>query len=204
MTARTPTVKKRANGIETQKIILDAAGRVFSRIAYPEARLKDIAEEGGISQGSLYFHFGNKDDLARAVLTVQQERMHAVLADSVNSAGSTYDQLRSLFRGLAKVIANDPLVQGGIRLSMQPVAELEPDSRSPYLEWVKIARDLIVKGIQDGSLHMSVDPDSAAETLNELFIGAQVLSGMEDGWKSLPGRVERQLSTLELLLVHRT
>lgn len=68
-------VVKRANGLATQRLLLSAAGSIFSRMPYAEARLKDIADEADISPGSLYFHFGNKDDIAKAVISIQQERM---------------------------------------------------------------------------------------------------------------------------------
>ena len=52
-------------------VLLEASGRVFSRLPYDQAKLKDISDEVGASQGSIYFHFGNKYDIAEAVLVVQ-------------------------------------------------------------------------------------------------------------------------------------
>ncbi|RGE19219.1 TetR family transcriptional regulator, partial [Leucobacter sp. wl10] len=61
------TRKRQQRGVDTQIALLEAAGRVFSRMEYDKAKLKDISDDAGISLGSLYFHFGNKDDVAAAV-----------------------------------------------------------------------------------------------------------------------------------------
>jgi hypothetical protein len=45
-----------------------------------------------------------------------------------------------------------------------------------------------------------VDIDLFAELFNTVFVGSQVLSGLEDGWKSLPQRMQRLMPTLEALL----
>jgi len=191
---------KRANGLETQRTLLAAAGAVFSRMAYADARLKDIAEEAGISQGSLYFHFGNKDDVARAVLTVQQERMAQVLTVVQARPGSALDCILGLFDGLAELIAMDELVQAGIRLSMQPATGLEIYSSTPYAAWVDVAAAVVRDGVADGSMAADLEVRATAELLNEIFVGAQVLSGLEDKWASLPRRVAAAHMAIRMLL----
>lgn len=64
MTA-TPTTRK---GIATRQKILRAAGRVFARDGYVDARMLDIATEAGLSTGGLYRYFDNKTDVFAAVI----------------------------------------------------------------------------------------------------------------------------------------
>lgn len=191
---------KRANGIETQNALLIAAGSVFSRMAYSQARLKDIAEEAEISQGSLYFHFGNKDDVARAVFAVQQERMSAVLTEAMEAQGSGLDRVLALMEGLAGLIASDELVQAGIRLSTQPGTGLDLDAATPYSEWVEVTASLLREGVADGSMAPDLDTRAAAGLLNEIFVGAQTLAGVEDRWSSLPRRVASARAGIRTLL----
>lgn len=191
---------KRAHGLETQHTLLLAAGKVFSRLAYSEARLKDIADEAEISQGALYFHFGNKDDVAHAVLNAQQERMRFVLADVLAHPSSALDRIFLLFEGLATLVASDELVQAGIGLSMQQGTGLGIESKAPYEEWVAIAAEILQQGVADGSMRSDLDPQAAAELLNEIFVGAQTLAGIEDKWASLPRRVAAARALIFLLL----
>ncbi len=186
---RNPPQQQRS--IATREALLVGAATVFARMSYAEARLKDISEESGISDGSLYFHFGTKSEIAAAVLNEQQVRMSAVLTQVLTGPGDGLSKLRGVIAGLAEVISIDIIVQGGIKLAIQPASELASIAHDPYLEWVRIARTLIVHGVEDGSIRADLDVDTTAEFLNAVFVGEQVLSGFADSWASLPERVAR-------------
>jgi AcrR family transcriptional regulator len=177
--------------ISTRAALLEGAARVFSRMPYAEARLRDVSDEAGVSQGSLYFHFGNKADIADAVLQLQQERMTSALTEVRARTARGLDSLLALTDALAEMIASDVVVQAGIKLGMQPGTGLEPEAKGPYFEWIDIAATLIRQGVEDGSVNPAVDVNSAAEYLNVVFVGAQVLSELQDSWQSLPDRVRR-------------
>ena len=191
---------KRPHGLETQQALLVAAGEVFSRLAYSEARLKDISEAAGISQGALYFHFGNKEDVAQAVLEAQQERMRAVLDDVTGRSGTALQRMLMLFEGLGRLVSSDQLVQAGIHLSMQPGTGLDAPASAPYKNWVAVASVIIQEGIVDGSMSPNLDANAAAELVNELFVGAQTLAGIEDRWESLSRRVAAARDVLTMYL----
>jgi len=48
--------------------IITAAEDVFTKKGFAEARMDDIAEETGLSKGTLYNYFKSKDDLIIAIL----------------------------------------------------------------------------------------------------------------------------------------
>ena len=48
--------------------ILNAAEQVFTKKGLDLARMDDIAEETGLSKGTLYLYFKSKDDLIIAIL----------------------------------------------------------------------------------------------------------------------------------------
>ncbi len=53
---------------ERKSQILNAAEQVFTKKGFDEARMDDIAEETGVSKGTLYLYFKSKDDLIFAIL----------------------------------------------------------------------------------------------------------------------------------------
>ena len=69
----TPTTKK---GLRTRNKILDAAGRVFARDGYVEARMLDIATEAGLSTGGLYRYFDNKTEVFAALIADLHEEFY--------------------------------------------------------------------------------------------------------------------------------
>jgi len=69
----TPTTKK---GRQTRRTILEAAGRVFSRDGYVDARMSDIATEAGLSTGGLYRYFDNKTEVFAALISDIHEEFY--------------------------------------------------------------------------------------------------------------------------------
>jgi len=53
---------------ERKSQIINAAEGVFTKKGFDEARMDDIAEETGLSKGTLYLYFKSKDDLIIAIL----------------------------------------------------------------------------------------------------------------------------------------
>jgi AcrR family transcriptional regulator len=86
--------------------ILDAAERVFSRSAYRDASVDEIADVARTSKGGVYFHFPNKEAIFLALL----DRTAARLRNKIESATESVDDpvtkadiaLRTVLRTFAK------------------------------------------------------------------------------------------------------
>jgi AcrR family transcriptional regulator len=74
----TPPVVRRARGLQRIASILDAAETVFAKAGYDEATTHQIVEEAGISPGSLYQFFSNKEEIAQALATRYVEELKLV------------------------------------------------------------------------------------------------------------------------------
>ncbi|MQB41867.1 TetR/AcrR family transcriptional regulator [Rhizobium sp. ICMP 5592] len=75
--------------------ILEGAKRVFMKMGFDAASMNDVTREAGVSKGTLYVYFANKEDLFSAMM--DSERAHfvanirTVLADDADMATSLYD-----------------------------------------------------------------------------------------------------------------
>lgn len=58
----------RGDAERTRRLVLEAARREFSEVGFAGARVDEIARKAGVNKQALYYHFGNKDGLFRAVL----------------------------------------------------------------------------------------------------------------------------------------
>jgi AcrR family transcriptional regulator len=70
-----PAAAKSRDPERTRARILDAATREFSRHGLGGARVDRIAERAGANKRMLYYYFGDKDGLFRAVLELTYERI---------------------------------------------------------------------------------------------------------------------------------
>ena len=68
-----------ARGRETIRKVLDAGMEVFGRDGYHGASVGDIVERAGISRGTFYLYFSNKDDLFRALALDVTEEMSTLV-----------------------------------------------------------------------------------------------------------------------------
>lgn len=84
---------------ERKSQIIAAATQVFSRKGFSEARMEDIADETGLSKGTLYLYFDSKDDLILAILDLIFQREFKQLEQldlSKISAGEALEQIVDL------------------------------------------------------------------------------------------------------------
>jgi AcrR family transcriptional regulator len=66
--------------------ILDAAARVLRKHGYDDATTNRIAEVAGVSVGSLYQYFPNKEALVRALIERHDDAMWSVFTDHATAA----------------------------------------------------------------------------------------------------------------------
>jgi AcrR family transcriptional regulator len=69
--------------------ILAAAHAVFGRAGFAAARLEDIAQEAGVSKGTLYLYFESKDALFRAMVQERTGRSIGALQEALATGTPT-------------------------------------------------------------------------------------------------------------------
>ncbi|PZQ46409.1 MAG: hypothetical protein DI551_05210 [Micavibrio aeruginosavorus] len=69
----------------TRRIFLDIARKEFSTLGYYNASTAKIVAESGMARGSLYYHFGDKKGLFRAVYEQLMQEMQAEIHNRIAS-----------------------------------------------------------------------------------------------------------------------
>lgn len=77
---RLPTQERAAVTVEA---ILQAAAELFCNLGYDHASTNRIAERAGVSIGSLYQYFGNKEAILEALLNEHQSAVHEVVEEAL-------------------------------------------------------------------------------------------------------------------------
>ncbi|MEL6862303.1 MAG: TetR/AcrR family transcriptional regulator [Pseudomonadota bacterium] len=63
-----PQSKREQQKEAKRAAVLDAALRVFSRVGFAAAKMDDVAEEAGVSKGTVYLYFDSKEQLFEEVV----------------------------------------------------------------------------------------------------------------------------------------
>lgn len=103
---------RQARSQATAAAILDAAARVFAAHGYAAGTTNRIAERAGVSVGSLYEYWPNKDAILTALLERHIDEARTVLVPLVAAAREGRDALADVVRRLVGVMvelhAHDP------------------------------------------------------------------------------------------------
>lgn len=75
--------------------ILEGARNVFMRLGFDAASMNDVTREAGVSKGTLYVYFANKEELFSAIIESQRAafiaKMRMALAERGNVEAGLYD-----------------------------------------------------------------------------------------------------------------
>lgn len=162
-------------GRETQDRVLEGAARVFSGTGYGTATMRGIAEECGMSLGTINFHFGAKEQIALSIIALQRERSAARAAEVLSSSESVIERLVRFSYAAADQLRSDIIVQAGFELSMQVGDFIDPSARS-YSDWSAAIEAMLALGIERGEVRPEIDVSATADTYLGCFTGVQLLS----------------------------
>lgn len=177
--------------------ILDASAGVFARVGYEHATTNAIAAAAGISPGSLYQFFPNKEAIAQALadrFAVQMRAAHEDAFDSIDFASLTFHELLdqvvdpivafNLANPGFKAIFARPDMPAGLASAAQPIqaallgrVEALIASRAPGLppdERARTARVSVQIFQAMVPMVVAVDEDERPKVIGEL---KKVLSG---------------------------
>lgn len=83
---------------DTHERILQAAFTVLSRQGYENTSIKDIAEEAGVAQGLVHYHFKSKQQLVLAVLAEVCREMKLGDVEGTPGAQAAYENFKTMLK----------------------------------------------------------------------------------------------------------
>jgi AcrR family transcriptional regulator len=158
---------------ERKDQIMNAAEEIFSKKGFSDARMDDIAEETGLSKGTLYLYFKSKDDLIVAILDRLFQREFKTFEKLDLASVSATDAIRVFVETTAKdikiIIRLLPITYEFMGLAFRN--KLVQKTFKAYLNYYM---DLLIPVIQHGISSGEFRPGDAKEIA--IAIGA-ILEG---------------------------
>lgn len=107
-----PTVGRREQKkLTNRRAILDAGLSVFSSIGYERATIMDVVEESGLSVGTLYNHFGDKDTIFAELIGMLVRDVRAALSNARNKAYDLESFVMGAFLAYSELMEEQPKMQ---------------------------------------------------------------------------------------------
>jgi AcrR family transcriptional regulator len=154
--------------------ILAAARRRFADFGYRRTGIAEVARDAGISPGTVYRYFANKEDVFRAVMRDGLARWLATARRVLKEPGTAIERLARLGQASLEFTRADPLLHSVYRRDGEIIFAplLEELHAELVRENVAMMAGVIRAGIRDGTFR-PVDPERAAFVL---FSGGDALS----------------------------
>lgn len=156
----TSAVKQTRNAREQ---VLETAIHLFTRRGYFNTSIPDIVRESGVSTGSIYHHFGDKEGIARALFDMLVERMETALNDIEARHPTVEAQCRAVIELLFRITEEEPDVMAFMLFvkhreflpGMAPVCSSRP---------FRHMREMVSRGMETGEIR-TLDPMVAASSV---------------------------------------
>lgn len=141
--------KRRADGEESRRRILDAAAEIAGERGYDGTSIGEVSARSGLPASSIYWHFANKDELIAAVIERSFERWLAAVELPGPEVGDAGERVRTMAVGLAKALLDTPdFLRLGLMLALER-RPAEPTARTKFLQVRQITRDRIAEAIRE-------------------------------------------------------
>lgn len=162
---------------ERKTQILNAAEDIFTQKGFDDARMEDIAEETGVSKGTLYLYFKSKNDLIFAILDRMFEREFKQFADIEKQPSSATETIWMITDMICKDIVGMirliPIVYQFLALAFRN--KLVQAALKRYINYyLDILTPIIQRGINSGEFK-AVDAREVSIAMGAVIEGTLLL-----------------------------
>jgi len=177
----------RLNDAKREKI-LDGAVEEFSRHGFRQASLNRLAQSLGISKGSLFQYFGNKEGLFLYIfdhaVALVRKRLAQVKQDTAEK--DFYEKIRESLLAGVDFIRRYPHVY---RIYLKMLFQEDFPLRNELLQrlrffFAEYLRPIVLRGLAEGQIRSDMDPDFVIfflDAVMDRFLQAHCVSFMDGG-----------------------
>ena len=132
---------KRPGYAEGREALLTAAARVVARDGFGGLTYRSVAEQAGTTHGLVSYHFGSRDKLIHE--TVTRARHEAIERARLTPRSGRLEDFSSGLSGLVAEAPDDQVLQFELALEARRRAELLPEVRALYDEYLTVTREAL-------------------------------------------------------------
>lgn len=188
---------------KTKQLIIEKTASLFNTKGYMATSLSDITAATGLTKGSIYGNFGNKDEVALEVYKYNSSLLSKSMARSLGDEfPTTIDKLNAFvnfYRKNWKAVFEN----GGCPLMN---AATEADDTFPTLKkqvtqsfegWIKKITDVIADGQKNGEIYQNINADEYGSLFIMLVEGGILLAKTTEEEKYLHLALDRILFMID-------
>jgi len=188
---------------KTKQFIIEKTATLFNTKGYTSTSLSDITEATGLTKGSIYGNFENKDEVALEVYKYNAGLLKKSMSRSFGEEFPTTIEKLHAFVAFYRKNWRSVFLNGGCPLMN---AATEADDTFPNLkkqvtksfgEWISKISKVIAQGQKNGELNEKVDAEEYASLFIMLIEGGILLSKTTGNEKFLNQSLDKILDIID-------
>lgn len=187
----------------TRQFIIETSSAIFNTKGYAGTSMSDLTEATGLTKGSIYGNFSNKEEVALAVFDYNHHKVQSRIQQKMDEEFTYYNKLMVYVR-VYDQYNRTGFPQGGCPILNTAV---EADDTNSLLkdraakavnQWKKRITDLLLAGIQQGEFKEDTDVNQLSLSIIALIEGGMMISRVTNSQLNL----DKVLKTVQFLLDH--
>ena len=168
--------------------LVDVALRILLEKGIDAVRVDEVVAAAGVTKGSLYWHFSDRNSLIKEALHEYVRRLNAELVDGISSAIAGATTTNDYLARIAPVLVDpfDPVKAHDLaqRLSLMIQAKADPElaplMREVQVRSLTVYTDLMREAQSKGFIKPELDPRAVATALHAINFGSVVIDVVGD------------------------
>ena len=190
---------------KTRAFIIEKTAPIFNRKGYAGTSLTDMTEATGLTKGSIYGNFDNKDEVALAAFEHNRAQVEQIIRGEMSKYEKVKDQLL-VYVHVYKDFLKFPFPEGGCPLLNTAIEAddthhaLKEKVSAAITYWKSRITALIKKGIDNKEFRTTADPEQTALTIIAMLEGSIMITkvtGKINYRNAIMQSVEKLINDLE-------
>jgi len=173
--------------VDSRQQLIDTALEIILKEGIDALRIEVVCERVGVTKGSLYWHFQDRQGLIREALFEQLRRLSAEQIESldkaIDSGASREEYLLRVAGTLVDPFDTNESEARWQRWEMLATARRDPELRKMMADLQRAHHrylvDIALKAQQRGILRRDVDPSAVAAAITAIALGSNNLSYLD-------------------------
>lgn len=178
--------------------IISAAGRVFGRYGFKDARMEKISEEAGMGKSSLYYYFLSKEELFEAVVEREAEHLKNEIILATRDIADPYKRMKKYVIARMKAFNESINLYTAVKTNYVDHLPFIDKVRAKYdKEEMKMVESILKDGVRNNRFKL-VNTELATVAIVTAIKGLEYNIVIRDG----PDKLEQQVEQLLMFLFY--
>lgn len=185
----------------TRNFIIEATADIFNMKGFAGTSMSDLTEATGLTKGSIYGNFENKEEVALAVFDHNYGKVNSLIRQKIEAA-NTYHEKLMVYADVYDHFGKGSFPRGGCPILNTAVEAddthpaLKSKAAKAVLKWKKNIEGLIKAGIDAGEFKNDLNAEQSALAIIALIEGGIMIAKVTNS----PASLNSVIRTVELLI----